>query len=152
MKPASLDRQFSAMDSLAWRVTYEWNCAKNRCLTMDQMQSAWRDRILQSADYQRLAGKRKEAIRFLWYHTRNRVLAENQIYGWWLSGRFYGSWCELPESIRYDDSALAKLPKGHFWLDGNRQTTTIRYYISSDSAGEDRSHFLAPSDPIHVCN
>ena len=143
--PASLDKQSAAMDSLAWRITYEWNRAKNHCLTMDQMQSSWRDSILQSANYQCLAEKRKETIRFLWHHTRNRILAENQIYGWWLDGKFYGSWCDLPEAIRYDEEALAKLPKGHFWLDGNRQATTIRYFIPSDSEGEDRTHFLAPA-------
>lgn len=133
------------MDSLAWRITYEWNRAKNHCLTMDQMQNAWRDGILQSANYQCLVGKRKETIRFLWHHTRNRILAENQIYGWWMDGQFYGSWCDLPESVKYDDNALAKLPKGHFWLDGNRQATTIRYFVSPDSEGEDRTHFLAPA-------
>jgi hypothetical protein len=141
----SIDKQSAAMDSLAWRTTYEWNRAKNYCLTMDQMQSTWRDGILQSAEYQCLAEKRKEAIRFLWHHTRNRILAENQLHGWWLDGRFYGSWCDLPESIRYDEAELAKLPTGHFWLDGKRQATTIRYYVSSDSAGEDRTHFLTPA-------
>jgi hypothetical protein len=132
------------MGQLAWRITYEWNCAKNRCLTMEQMQAVWKDHVLQSADYQCLAEKRKETIRFLWHHTRNRVLAENQCHGRWLNGVFNSSWCDLPESVRYDEAKIKTLPTGHFWLDGNGQVTTIRYFISADSTGEDRSHFLKP--------
>ena len=138
------------MDSLAWRVTYEWNCAKNRCLTMADMQRAWTDSIAQSANYQCLAEKRKEAIRFLWHHTRNRILAENQMYGHWYQGSFYSNWSDLPESVRYDEKLLKSLPAGHFWLDGNRQATTIRYFISADSAGEDRAPFLAPQPAAAV--
>ena len=146
--PASLDKQCAAMTSLAWRVTYEWNCAKNRCLTMDQMQTVWRESIAQSANYQCLANMRKSTIRFLWDHTRNRILAENQLYGHWYKGAFYSMWPELPESVRYDEQLIKTLPKGHFWLDGNRQATTIRYWLSPDSASEDRTHFLAPSEPV----
>jgi len=148
--PASIDKQSSAMGQLAWRITYEWNCAKNRCLTMEQMQTVWRDHVLQSADYQCLAEKRKETIRFLWHHTRNRVLAENQGYGHWFNGAFYASWCDLPESVRYDEAKIKTLPKGHFWIDGNRQVTTIRYFISADSTGEDCSHFLKPAVALPV--
>lgn len=146
--PVSVAKQTAAMHSLAWRITYEWNRAKNHCLTMTETQSAWQGHILQSANYQCLADKRKEAIRFLWHHTRNRILAENQIYGWWFNGRFHSSWCDLPESIRYDEKQLGKLPRGHFWLDGNRQATTIRYFICADSAGEDRAHFLPAAEPV----
>jgi hypothetical protein len=114
---------------------------------MEQMQAVWRDSILQSANYQCLAEKRKETIRFLWHHTRNRILAENQLFGRWLNGVFYSSWSDLPESVRCDEQKMKQLPSGHFWLDGNRQPTTIRYFIASDSSGEDRTHFLAPSQP-----
>lgn len=141
------------MDSLAWEIKYQWDRAKNRFLTIEQIQSVWRDSILQSAHYQCLAEKRKEAIRFLWHHTRNRILAENQIWGWWFNGHFYGRWSELPESIRYDENVLAKLPKGHFWIDGNRQATTIRYFVSADSAKEDHSHFLSAAEhSVTECN
>lgn len=130
------------MDALAWSITYEWNRAKNRCLTMDQMQTAWRDCIAQSEKYKCLAEKRKETINFLWDHTRNRILAENQLYGHWYKGTFYSSWCDLPESVRYDEELMRTLPKGHFWLDANRQATTIRYFIGNDCEG-DRTHFPA---------
>lgn len=139
--PASLDKQISAMDSLAWRVTYEWNQAKNNLKTMAEMHKVYQD-LCQSAKYQCLADKRKESIRFLWQHTRVRIQAENQIHGRWYDGRFYAHWCDLPESIRYDNAALAKLPSGHFWADKDRQATAIRYFISSDCAGEDAAHFL----------
>ena len=142
--PASTDKQLASMQQLAWRIGYEWSCAKNRCLTIENMQTVWKDHILQSAHYQCLAEKRKETIRFLWHHTRNTVLAQNQIYGHWLNGVFYSSWSDLPESVRYDEAKIKTLPKGHFWLDGNRQTTTIRYFISADSTGEDKGHFLKP--------
>ncbi len=148
--PASIDKQSGAMEQLAWRITYEWNCAKNRCLTMDNMQTAWKDWIVQSAHYQCLAEKRKETIRFLWHHTRNKVLAENTIYGHWLNGSFYSSWSDLPESVRYDEAKIKTLPKGHFWGDGKGNATTIRYFISADSTGEHRSHFLKPAVSLPV--
>jgi hypothetical protein len=146
--PANLDKQCAAMNSLAWRVTYAWNCAKNRCLTMNEMQAVWRESIAQSADYQCLANKRKSTICFLWHHTRNRILAENQLYGYWYKGSFYSMWSDLPESVRYDEQLTRALPQGHFWLDGNKQATAIRYFISADSASEDRTHFLAPFEPV----
>lgn len=148
--PAAIAQQAAAMDSLAWRISYEWDCAKNRQRTMAEMQQAWQDSILHSAHYQCLAFKRKETIAFLWQHTRNRILAQNQIYGWWFNGSFYNSWCHLPESHKHDDSLLKTLPRGHFWVDGNRETTTIRYYIPEDCANEDRTHFLAPTTAASI--
>lgn len=144
----STEKQVSAMDSLAWKISYEWNRAKNRCLTMADMQKAWTDSIVQSANYQCLAEKRKETIRFLWHHTRQRILAENQLWGHWLNGAFYSNWCDLPESVRYDEQKMKTLPKGHFWIDGNREATAIRYFVSDDSAAEDRTHFLSPLSSI----
>jgi hypothetical protein len=140
---ASINNQHASMDTLAWRVTYEWNRAKNRCLTMDEMQTAWRDSIAQSAHYQCLADKRKETINFLWHHTQNRILAENQIYGYWYEGAFYSNWSDLPESVRYNEELLKNLPVGHFWLDGNRKATTIRYFIGNGCRGEEKTHFPA---------
>jgi hypothetical protein len=143
---SSLATQTAAMDSLAWRVSYEWNRAKNRQLTMTEMQQVWQDSVAASADYQGLAFKRKEAIRFLWHHTRNRILAENQVYGWWANGSFYHCWTDLPETFKCDDSLLQTLPRGHFWLDGNRKATAIRYFIPADRAAENRCHYLQPAD------
>jgi hypothetical protein len=143
---AKLAKQIAAMDSLAWRTTYEWNCAKNEHKNMEQMQEVWKY-IIQSPNYQCLAGCRKSTIHYLWHHTRTITLAQNQVHGRWLGGRFYANWCDLPEKYKRDDSLLKTLPSGHFWLDSNRKPTTIRYYISSDCDDEDVSHFLV-SEPI----
>lgn len=147
---ATIAQQTAAMDSLAWRISHEWNCAKNRQRTMAEMQQVLQDSILHSAHYQCLAFKRKETISFLWHHTRNKTLAENSIYGWWASGQFYYSWSDLPEPYKHDDSMLKTLPCGHFWVDGDRKATTIRYFVSPDSAAEDRTHFLVPADAATV--
>jgi hypothetical protein len=136
---ASLDRQVSAMDSLAWRISYEWNQARNGQKIMKQMHTVWKD-IQESAHYQCLADKRKESAYYLWYYTSRRVLAESQLWGYWYKGEFFANWCDLPEKYKYDDSLLKTLPSGHFWArDG--QATTIRYFVSEDCAGEDKSHF-----------
>lgn len=140
--PASTGKQYAAMDSLAWRITYDWNQAKNKLKTTDDMQKAWQD-IKESAKYQCLADKRKESVRYLWDHTRQRTLAENQIWGRWLNGQFFTNWCDLPEKYKYDDNLLKTLPSGHFWMkDG--QATRVRFFISEDSRNEDRSHFIRP--------
>lgn len=144
--PATLAKQYAAMDSLAWRVTYEWNRAKDQHKNTKQMQEEWKS-LTQSANYQCLAGMRKSTIAFLWHHTRTITLAYNQVYGYWLNGAFYANWRDLPEKYKRDDSLLKTLPSGHFWVDNNRKPTTIRYYISSDCAGEDLSHFLV-SEPV----
>jgi hypothetical protein len=133
------------MDSLAWQATHEWNCAKNQYKTIEQMQQVWQD-LTKSANYQCLAEKRKSTIFFLWHHIRNTTLSQNQIHGRCLNGKFYSSWRDLPEEYKASDALLKTLPSGHFWGDGNGQATTIRYFIASDSAGEDKSHFLAPQD------
>ena len=139
--PATLDRQSAAMIYLAWRVTYEWNRAKDEHRNMAQMQEGW-EVITQSANYQCLADKRKETITFLWHHTRTITLAHNQLYGHWFKGRFYANWTDLPEEYKRNDSLLKTLPSGHFWADSNGKPTTKRYFISSDCVGEDVSHFL----------
>jgi hypothetical protein len=143
---ATLAKQIAAMDSLAWRVTYEWNCAKNEHKNMEQMQEVWKC-IAQSHNYQCLATMRKSTISFLWHHTRNITLAHNRLHGRWLNGVFCANWCDLPEKYKRDDNLLKTLPSGHFWVDNNGKPTTIRYFISSDCANEDRSHFLV-SEPI----
>ena len=140
--PANLATQSAAMNHLAWQITYEWNRAKNEQKTMPQMHLAW-DTLTQSAKYQCLAQKRKETIFFLWHHTRTCTLAQNEIHGRWLHGKFYANWCDLPEKYKRDDSLLRTLPSGHFWLDGKGRPTAMRYFIASDCAGEDTSHFLA---------
>jgi hypothetical protein len=146
--PASLAKQSSAMHSLAWRITYEWDCAKNDYKTMQQMQDAWQG-ILESANYQCLADKRKETIFFLWHHIRTTTLAKNQVHGRWCNGRFYANWCDLPEDYAYDNNLLKTLPSGHFWavVDSKGQATSIRYFISSDCENEDKSHFLPLAEP-----
>jgi len=138
---SKLDKQFTAMNSLSWRITYEWNKAKNEFLTIDQMQKIWQDIIKHDANYNCLAEKRKETIRFLWFHIRQITIAHNQLFGRWYNGKFYNHWMDLPEEIRHDDNMLAKLPSGHFWLDRNGQATRMRYFISKDSIGEDVKHF-----------
>jgi hypothetical protein len=138
--------QLAAMDFLAWRVTHEWNCAKNEQKNMEQMQEVW-NYIAQSPNYQGLAGMRKSTIHFLWRHTRTVTLARHQMHGWWSNGAFYANWADLPEKYKQDDSLLKTLPSGHFWVDNNGKPTTIRYFISSDCANEDASHFLV-SEPI----
>ena len=143
---ATLAKQFAAMDSLAWRVTYEWNCAKNKQKNIQEMQEVW-EYVAQSPNYQCLADMRKSTIHYLWHHIRQTTLAHNQIHGRWLNGAFYASWSDLPEKYKRDDNLLKTLPSGHFWVDNNGKPTTIRYFISSDCAGEDVSHFLA-SEPI----
>jgi hypothetical protein len=143
---ATVIKQIAAMDSLAWRTTHEWNCAKNEQKNMEQMQEVW-EYITQSRNYQCLADMRKSTIHYLWRHTRTITLAQNQIHGRWLNGAFYANWCDLPEKYKRDDNLLKTLPCGHFWVDNNRRPTTIRYFISSDCADEDTSHFLA-SEPI----
>lgn len=143
---ATLAKQSAAMDSLAWRINSEWNCAKNSYKNMEQMQEVWRH-ITQSPNYQRLAGMRKSTINYLWRHARETTLAQNQVYGQWLNGAFYASWNDLPEKYKRDNNLLKTLPSGHFWIDSNGKPTTIRYFISSDCAGEDLSHFLV-SEPI----
>lgn len=147
---ASLSKQVAAMDTLAWRVTYEWNRAKGHYKTIETMQAAWQC-LTQSPQYQCLADKRKESIHFLWHHTRTRVLAENQVLGRWCDGVFYANWCDLPEEYKRNDAMLPTLPVGHFWLDDNRKATTIRYFISSDCANEDRKHFSVPSAVLTAC-
>jgi hypothetical protein len=139
--PATLAKQVSAMDSLAWRVTYEWNRAKDQHRNMEQMQEEWKN-LTQSPNYQCLAEMRKSTIAFLWHHTRTTTLAYNQVHGRWLHGRFYANWSDLPEECRRNDNLLKTLPSGHFWVDSNKKVTTIRYFISSDCVGEDVSHFL----------
>jgi hypothetical protein len=140
--PASIEKQCAAMDSLAWRITYEWNQAKNNLKTMAQMQTVWQD-TLQTGHYQCLAEKRKESVYYLWSHTRQRTLAENQIHGRWLNGKFFANWCDLPEKYKYDDSLLKTLPSGHFWLQEG-QATKVRYFISEDAKSEDAFHFITP--------
>jgi len=139
--PATLAKQSAAMVSLAWRVTDEWDRAKNQHKNMEQMQEEWKG-LTQSPNYQCLADKRKETIFFLWYHARTTTLAHNQLYGRWLNGRFYANWSDLPEEYKDSDILLKTLPSGHFWVDNNGKPTTIRYFISSDCTNEDVSHFL----------
>jgi hypothetical protein len=103
------------------------------------------DDLVKSEQYIRLADKRKATIIFLWNRIRNQTLAKNQLWGRWLDGIFYSNWCDLPDEYKYNDNLLKTLPSGHFWLDGNRNVTTIRYFISRDCAGEDRKHFISPS-------
>lgn len=148
---ATLAKQISAMDSLAWRISYEWDCAKNRQRTMAEMQSVFKHGILESAQFQCLADKRKETIRFLWYHTGRIIQAQNQVYGWWYHGRFHGCVTELPESLRRDDARLAKLPCGYFWKDADGNATIVRDFIPSDRATvEDVCHFLPPTASASV--
>jgi len=148
---AKLAKQTAAMDSLAWRITHEWNQAKDRHFTMDRMQSTFKHGILESAQFQCLADRRKETIRFLWHHIGRTIQAHNQVYGWWYHGRFHSCFTELPESLSCDDLELAKLPCGHFWKDAAGNATTVRYFIPAERAmTEDLSHFLAsePSQAI----
>ncbi len=140
--PATPARQSAAMDSLAWRVTHDWNQAKDQHKSMEQMQEEWKN-LTQSPNYRCLAGIRKSAIAFLWHHTRTITLAYNQVYGHWLNGRFYDNWSDLPEEYKRSDALLKTLPSGHFWVDSNGKPTTIRYFISRYCIGEDLSHFLA---------
>lgn len=150
---AKLAKQIAAMDSLAWRITYEWNQAKDRYFATDRMRSAFKHGILESAQFQCLSDKRKETIRFLWYHTGRAIQAQNQVYGWWYRGRFYGCFTELPESFRYDDAKLAKLPCGHFWRDAAGNATTVRYFIPVDRETlEDVAHFLASEPSLPIVN
>ena len=139
---AKLDRQFGIMDSLAWRISYEWNLAKNKYKTMGEMHKIYND-IVQNTPYTCLAEKRKETIRFLWHHTRNLTLSQNTIFGRWYKGKFYANWCDLPEQIRYNQTLVNSLPSGHFWIipETKGEVTTIRYFISTDSENEDESHF-----------
>jgi hypothetical protein len=137
---ASISKQYSAMDSLAWRIGHEWNRAKNVRKTMDQMQTVWND-LVQSAEYQCLAGKRRETIFFHWHYTRTYMLSQNQVQGRWCNGCFFHSWCDLPEEYKASDSLLKTLPSGHFWLNGDGQATPSRYFVSSDCANEDERHF-----------
>ena len=137
----SLEKQYAAMDSLAWRITYEWSQARNNLKTIAQMQTAWRD-LLQAGHYQCLAEKRRESVSYLWHHTRQRTLAENQIHGRWLNGKFFLNWCDLPEKYKYDDSLLKTLPSGYFWLQEG-QATKVRYFVP-ENASEDAFHFVAP--------
>ena len=143
---ATLSRQFAAMDSLAWRITYEWNRAKNEHRNIQQLNEEWKN-LTQLPSYQCLATMRKSTLRYLWYHTGKVIQAHNQIHGQWLNGAFYANWSDLPEKYKRDDNLLKTLPSGHFWVDSNGKPTTIRYYVSSDCAGEDVSHFLV-SEPI----
>lgn len=145
--PATLAKQSAAMDSLAWRITYEWDRAKDQRKNTEQMQEEWKN-LTESANYQCLANKRKETIFFLWHHTRTTTLAHSQLHGRWLNGRFYANWADLPEEYKRNDALLKTLPSGHFWVDSNRKPTTIRYFVSSDCAGEDVSHFLT-WEPLH---
>ena len=147
--PATLAKQFAAMDSLAWRITYEWDRAKNEHRNIQQLNKEW-ENLTQSQDYQRLAVMRKSTIRYLWYHIGKTTQAYNQIYGRWLNGAFYANWADLPEEYKRNDALLKTLPSGHFWLGPNREPTTIRYFISSDCDGEDVSHFPTrePALPI----
>ena len=137
---ASISKQCSAMDSLAWRIGYEWGRAKNELKTMEQMQAVWLD-LVGSAHYQCLAGKRRETIFFHWHHTRTRVLSQGQVHGRWFEGSFFTSWCDLPGEYKANDALLKTLPSGHFWLDANGLVTASRYYIPSDSADENNRHF-----------
>ena len=143
---ATLAKQFAAMDSLAWRITYEWNRAKNEHRNIQQLNEEWKN-LTQLPSYQCLAAMRKSTVRYLWYHTGKVIQAHNQIHGRWLNGAFYANWCDLPEKYKRDDNLLKTLPSGHFWVDSNGKPTTIRYHVSSDCAGEDVSHFLV-SEPI----
>jgi hypothetical protein len=127
------------MDPLAWRITYEWNQAKNNLKTIAQMQEVWKG-LLQAEQYQCLAGKRRESVRYLWEHTRQRTLAENQVHGRWLNGEFYANWCDLPEEYKYDDNLLESLPSGHFWLHEG-QVTKVRYFVPENARKEDAYHF-----------
>jgi hypothetical protein len=142
MKPSNFAKQSVAMDSLSWRIAHEWNRAKNDRKTMDEMHKVWQY-ITSSPNYQCLAVKRKETIFFLWHHVRTQTLAQNEMYGRWLHGKFYTSWSDLPERYKASDTLLKRLPSGHFWLDENGQATMCRYFVPSDSVGEDRSHFTA---------
>lgn len=72
------------------------------------------------------------------------------MYGHWLHGAFYSSWDDLPDNVKYNETELGRLPKGHFWLDGDGKATTIRYFLPSDSSSEDRSHFLAPLESLDI--
>ena len=141
--PAKLDRQFSIMDSLAMRISFEWNLAKNNYKTIGEMHKIYND-IVQNTNYTCLAEKRKETIRFVWGHTRKLTLAKNTIFGRWYKGEFYANWCDLPEQIKYNQTLVDSLPSGHFWIipeTNGEVVTTIRYYISTDSENEDKSHF-----------
>ena len=132
------------MDSLASEIEYQWSKARDRQKTISQMQDCWHKWIGQSAKYQCLADKRKDCIRFLWHHTRARVLRENQAYGRWLEGRFYGNWADLPYNYRYSNELLKTLPSGHFWVkDG--LVTSARYFVTADRIKEeDANHFTLP--------
>lgn len=148
---AKLAKQQAAMDSLSWRISYAWNRAKDQQKTIEEMQREWQD-LKQSADYQCLAEMRKFAIWHLWDHTRKITLAQNQIYGWFCEGVFYSSWSNLPEKYRHDDNLLKTLPSGHFWGDGAGSVTKTRYFLHSESSGEDSSHFLAAEPSLAIVN
>jgi hypothetical protein len=136
---ADLSKQVFAMDSLANLIIYEWRIAAEKNKVMSDMHRVWQD-ITKSIHYIGLADKRKECIHFFWHQTRNRILAENNIHGRWLDGKFYARWDELPEEYKYNDSLLKTLPAGHFWLDANKNPTGVRYFISSDCKGENKKH------------
>ena len=146
---ASIEKQCSAMDSLAWRIGHEWSRAKAERKTMDQMQTVWYD-LVQSAHYQCLAGKRRETILFHWQHTRTCTLSQNLHHGRWFNGHFFSSWCDLPEEYKASDSLLKTLPSGHFWLDGDGQATPSRYFVSGDCANENQKHFTGCPTLVNV--
>lgn len=146
---ARLARQIAAMDSLSWRISHAWNCAKNQQKNIDEMHKEWKD-LKQSLDYQCLAEMRKFAVWYLWDCTRKITLAQNQVYGWFCEGVFYSSWSNLPEKYKSDDNLLKTLPCGHFWMDGTGNATKIRFFLHSESSGEDSSHFLAAEPSLAI--
>lgn len=148
---AKLAKQTAAMDSLSWRISYAWNCAKNQQKTIDEMHKEWKD-LKQSLDYQCLAEMRKLAIWYLWDYVRKTTLAQNQIYGWFCEGVFYSNWSNLPEKYKNDDNLLKTLPCGHFWIDGTGNATKVRYFLHSESSGEDPGHFSAAEPSLAIVN
>jgi hypothetical protein len=136
----SISKQLEIMDQIASKMEVIWKEAPRHQLNCGTVNHEFN--LLLGGEARKLSMTRRETLRFYWFRLRKQTLAENEVYGWWYIGTFVDCWTKLPDSIRYDEEKLSKLPCGHFWKNEDGTASKKRYWASEEQLSkEDTSHF-----------